>query len=418
MTPVSNWFERLYRRGGWPAEGTASGPGSTLAATEELRIFLPTVLSALSARSIADIPCGDFAYMSHVDLSCYEYTGYDAVATLIQLNRRKFPDYAFEVLDIVSEVPDTHDVVFVKDLFQHLSNNMIVTALANILDSGAEYLIVSCDTYPPPFVNEFDLSFEEDGHVSSSSRPVNLSVAPFGLGNPFLTLRLDYKYYDVYSIGGSPSRTEICSEIFRRVNDASRVLGVEPLPREVAPAFSILGVSPDSYVFPAGLELFSASGAVSVVKPLESVLAFLDRPVNVEDLVRVCSEEILRCGEESRDSTTWGECVVALLYLLGLVEGRPELDSASTARLLARVQTVAVQRQAPPWIQTMLLQVIAPSSVASLRRQVYDGRHLNEAIRQVRLTTGRTLGPDLEPGRFEPSARFGDGRASAAFLDT
>lgn len=51
-------FERVYANREWGTEAEGSGPGSTLAATAELRADLPHLLAKYNIRSIYDAGCG------------------------------------------------------------------------------------------------------------------------------------------------------------------------------------------------------------------------------------------------------------------------------------------------------------------------------------------------------------------------
>jgi hypothetical protein len=72
----------------------SSGAGSDLEATKVVAAALPAVLESLGVRTILDIPCGDFLWMRHVDLSAVTYIGADVIESLIPLthicmNRRE-----------------------------------------------------------------------------------------------------------------------------------------------------------------------------------------------------------------------------------------------------------------------------------------------------------------------------------------
>ena len=72
-------FREIYLRGTWGGTESASGPGSSVEETRVLRRVLPDILRDMSVRSMLDIPCGDFHWMQHVDLSGVDYVGADVV---------------------------------------------------------------------------------------------------------------------------------------------------------------------------------------------------------------------------------------------------------------------------------------------------------------------------------------------------
>src|SRR4051794_5727641 len=70
-------FERIYMTNLWSDPETRSGVGSSLDSTRVLRAELPQALGKLEARVLLDVPCGDFTWMEHVDLSGIQYIGGD-----------------------------------------------------------------------------------------------------------------------------------------------------------------------------------------------------------------------------------------------------------------------------------------------------------------------------------------------------
>src|ERR1700759_5255204 len=57
-------FETIHRANLWSKGESASGPGSSLAYTHNLRTQLPDLLARFSIRTIYDAPCGDFNWMN------------------------------------------------------------------------------------------------------------------------------------------------------------------------------------------------------------------------------------------------------------------------------------------------------------------------------------------------------------------
>jgi hypothetical protein len=51
-------FERIYSNQAWGQEAGGSGPGSTLAATAELRATLPEIMNKYSIKTVLDAGCG------------------------------------------------------------------------------------------------------------------------------------------------------------------------------------------------------------------------------------------------------------------------------------------------------------------------------------------------------------------------
>jgi glycosyltransferase involved in cell wall biosynthesis len=144
---MTNVFEEIYQTNAWGNSESHSGHGSSETATRFLRAELLRLLSDLGVRSMLDVPCGDFNWMRLLDLPV-DYFGADIVPQLIEANQKKYsrPGRAFGLLDAVKDPLPRADVVFSRDLLVHLSEQDIRSALRNIFDSGATYLVTTTFT--------------------------------------------------------------------------------------------------------------------------------------------------------------------------------------------------------------------------------------------------------------------------------
>ncbi len=141
-------FAQIYRGNIWGYQETASGSGSTLQYTEKLRQDLPDLLADLGIRTLLDVPCGDFHWMSHVELPVERYIGCDIVPELIETARSRYgrPDREFHTIDLCNDPLPDADLLLCRDCLIHLSEEMNFLALANILGSNVRYLLTT--TYP------------------------------------------------------------------------------------------------------------------------------------------------------------------------------------------------------------------------------------------------------------------------------
>ena len=76
--PYSLKFRVYYKERAWGGD-SASGPGSSLRRTRNIRQQLPALIGQLQINSILDVPCGDFHWMRHVNLDGISYCGVDIV---------------------------------------------------------------------------------------------------------------------------------------------------------------------------------------------------------------------------------------------------------------------------------------------------------------------------------------------------
>lgn len=81
-----------------------------------------------------DLGCGDFNIGRQLHDACGAYIACDIVQALIEFNRKHFAalDVDFRVLDLVCDELPVGDVVFIRQVLQHLSNEHIAQALPQI----------------------------------------------------------------------------------------------------------------------------------------------------------------------------------------------------------------------------------------------------------------------------------------------
>ncbi len=141
-------FRTVYQRKLWFSDESNSGLGSTVAFTSTFRAALESFLAEVGARSLVDLPCGDFNWMRLVQFPVgMAYLGIDLLPELIETNRsmHRRPGVDFATGDVLAEVP-RGDVVLCRDLLIHFPNAAVEQALANIRASGSRYLLAT--TFP------------------------------------------------------------------------------------------------------------------------------------------------------------------------------------------------------------------------------------------------------------------------------
>ncbi|MGC4092011.1 MAG: class I SAM-dependent methyltransferase [Polyangiaceae bacterium] len=167
-------FTRHYQTNFWGNVESASGAGSTLDYTKNVRTKLPTLVEDLAAKVLLDAPCGDWNWFRDVSLPAdVKYIGGDIVAPLVARNRERFGDarHEFMVLDIATGKLPAADLWLCRDALFHLSNRDILRTLANFLRSDIRYLLTSSHT---ACTHNTDI-------VTGSFRELNLELPPFSL---------------------------------------------------------------------------------------------------------------------------------------------------------------------------------------------------------------------------------------------
>lgn len=168
-------FSDIYRDGRW---GVGSGSGSAADRTADYRSFLEKFIKINQIRSVIDFGCGDWQFSRHIDWQDISYFGYDIVDSVIEKNNT---DYAsdrikFEVFRSFDQLPIV-DLVICKDVFQHISNEMVLAYVKNLATKG-RILLFTNDSNPEHNLNE-NIDIGE-------WRSVKLDVAPFFLTGSYV----------------------------------------------------------------------------------------------------------------------------------------------------------------------------------------------------------------------------------------
>ena len=134
-------FREIYLNRRWGGE-PSSGPGASLEQTKVIRKELPKLISEFRIETMLDIPCGDFQWMRHVDLSTCHYIGADVLPELVYANSQQY-GHDFRVLDITRDPLPQVDMILCRDCLVHFPFEHIRRAIDNIRRSGSRYLLTT-----------------------------------------------------------------------------------------------------------------------------------------------------------------------------------------------------------------------------------------------------------------------------------
>lgn len=180
-------FTRIYQEGLWgrtddPNDPYCSGTGSH----EEsiVSVYAEAVAAHLGSfvekPNVVDLGCGDFAVGSKVRHLAQQYIACDVVDPLIARNRVKFAsmDVDFRVLDMVAEDLPPGDIVFVRQVFQHLSNAQIARVVPKLRARYKQLVLSEHLPLDATFTPNQDKPVGPDIRVGSG---VVLTAPPFDL---------------------------------------------------------------------------------------------------------------------------------------------------------------------------------------------------------------------------------------------
>jgi len=173
-------FEKIFATNLWADPDTRSGVGSSLDSTRVLRRKLPDALRQLGTRVLLDAPCGDFAWMQHVDLTGIDYIGGDIVPAIVAADQRKFGSDTrrFVTLDLTRDSLPDADVLLCRDCLVHLSYANIREVLMNVAHSTIRYILMT----------SFPGRGDNRDVVDGDWRTLDFQAPPFSLPQPVLTI--------------------------------------------------------------------------------------------------------------------------------------------------------------------------------------------------------------------------------------
>jgi hypothetical protein len=134
-------FTRIYESGAWGQSEDSASPfysGSGSRRDDEIAAYVQSVSNFLCSfedkPNVVDFGCGDFTVGSQVRTFCNRYIACDVVPSLIAFNKARFKDLGveFKVSDLIEDELPPGDIVFVRQVLQHLSNDQISRFIARV----------------------------------------------------------------------------------------------------------------------------------------------------------------------------------------------------------------------------------------------------------------------------------------------
>lgn len=173
-------FSEIFKRKGWGSDESASGTGSEIDQTKILIQKLPQFFRDIEIGSILDIPCGDFHWMSQVDLGTIQYIGADLLPQIIQENTNLHAreNVTFRTLNLIRDPLPRADLVLCRDCLVHFSFKDAMSALKNICQSQSKYLLTTTFTTR---VRNRDIT-------TGQWYPIHLQIPPFDFPPPLAVI--------------------------------------------------------------------------------------------------------------------------------------------------------------------------------------------------------------------------------------
>lgn len=134
-------FTKIYDDGVWGRSGDLGDPYVSGTGSRDVTVVAPYVaavkefISTLPEKpNVVDLGCGDFTVGSQLRPAFSKYIACDIVERVVDFNRDRYSDLdvEFRMIDLVNDILPTGDIAIVRQVFQHLSNRDIATAIENI----------------------------------------------------------------------------------------------------------------------------------------------------------------------------------------------------------------------------------------------------------------------------------------------
>ena len=192
-------FDRIAADNLWGSAESLSGKGSEIRQSAPYRARLVRLIEKRNFRAMFDAPCGDLNWMRLVLEQCpIDYLGGDISTTVVELNRKRYPQLRFTRFDVTRDIFPAADVWHCRDCLFHLSNEDILLALRNFVSSDIPFALI---TNHHGMIRNVDIE-------TGGWRYLDLMRAPFHLPRPLERL-WDYRFGDLPQLVGLWSRAQI-----------------------------------------------------------------------------------------------------------------------------------------------------------------------------------------------------------------
>jgi SAM-dependent methyltransferase len=183
-------FTEVYSKNLWgtqnqPVIGYYSGPGShdVIVVSEYVACIEKFMRKNPNLRSAVDLGCGDFNIGKSIAPFFDEYIGVDIVEEVVEHHRKtvSIENVTFKTLNAIEEELPYSDVVFVREVLQHLKNDEIIRVINNI-KRNTKCLVVteSLPGLQHEFTHNLERGIGPNTRVSRGSGVV-LSSDPFAM---------------------------------------------------------------------------------------------------------------------------------------------------------------------------------------------------------------------------------------------
>jgi hypothetical protein len=186
---VQEIFSEIYEKGLWGKSKNAehryySGTGSH--DKNITTIYINNVVHFLKSLpdkpNVVDLGCGDFYVGSQIRPYCNNFVACDIVPQLIEHNKQKYVDLNvdFRVLNLITDRLPVGDIVFIRQVLQHLSNEQIQKLIPKLHLNYCFLILTEHLPISKSFSPNLDILTGPDIRIAYNSGVV-LTAPPFNL---------------------------------------------------------------------------------------------------------------------------------------------------------------------------------------------------------------------------------------------
>lgn len=163
-------FTHIYDANIWGGSGGGSTPENTV----QYRALLQKFLKDKDIKSVIDYGCGDWSFSRLIDWSGIDYIGIDCVESVIEENKKLYGGMGKNFYRLDYFPPLLADLLILKDILQHWSNDSIDKLLRNHKHQF-KYILIT---------NTQSQSFDNEDIETGQTRGLSAKFYPLKKYNP------------------------------------------------------------------------------------------------------------------------------------------------------------------------------------------------------------------------------------------
>ena len=133
-------FTDIYDKKKWGSKNGKGSSGSGSNCSPDTKWYISLLMRHIEeteSKSICDMGCGDWEFSKTIDWSGLHYTGIDCVKSVIDNNRLNYEkDNIKFIHGEAGDIPKGYDLVILKDVIQHWTDEQIEEILPQILSNN------------------------------------------------------------------------------------------------------------------------------------------------------------------------------------------------------------------------------------------------------------------------------------------